>query len=127
MGGNTLTEPEIIKALFDKLMLAPLRALSLYHGDRLTVPVGSGVYVVYGARGKVRYVGQGNLRARIGGHLRWSFLVFKYGQDFRKRGRFRCLVAEGARQRYLLEAYATGCLCPASVGGARTQRLPYSK
>jgi hypothetical protein len=121
-----LSEPEIIKALYEKMMLAPLQKFPAF-GARLNIPTQLGVYVLYGAKGKVRYVGLGNLRSRLGTHLRDSAaLTFKYGNDLRKRGGFRSLVIEDARHRYLLEAYATGCLCPENIGGSRT-RLPQSK
>jgi excinuclease UvrABC nuclease subunit len=85
-----------------------------------------GVYVLYGAKEKVVYVGQTyglkGLRPRLMTHLRDSaWFKPKYGADLRTRGGFRCLVVADPRQRFLLEAYATGCLCPRYIGLGRAR------
>jgi hypothetical protein len=102
------------------------------------------MYVLYGPKGKGRYVGEAHgingVRGRLMTHLRESDgvtqiwlraqksrlpqrgLFRKYGSTLRSRGGFRYLVVENARQRALLEAYATGCLCPDYIGGS--QGLP---
>jgi hypothetical protein len=70
-----LSEPEIIKALFDELMLAPLQRFPKV-GVKLDVPTQPGVYVLYGSKGKVLYVGLARgitgLRSRLMHHLRLS-------------------------------------------------------
>jgi excinuclease UvrABC nuclease subunit len=126
MGGGSLNEPDIIKALFDKLMLAPLQPFPKL-GEKLNAPTQPGIYVLYGPKGKVIYVGLARgvngIRPRLMTHLRDSARqTFIYGSALRSRGGFRYLVVESPRQRALLKAYATGCLCPAYIGGS--QGLP---
>jgi hypothetical protein len=115
-GRRPLDEPQTIKILFDELMLEPLQRFPGL-GERLSAPTQPGIYVLYGAKGKVCYVGLARgLRSRIMTHLRSSWHEAKYGRDFKSRGGFRCLIVENERQRALLETYATGCLCPAYIG-----------
>jgi excinuclease UvrABC nuclease subunit len=123
-----VTKPETIKALFDQLLAVPLQRFPKL-GGKLNAPKQPGVYVLYGAKGKVLYVGLARgdkrLHARIMSHLSDStWNIPKYGSAFRSRGGFRYLVVENAYERALLEAYATGCLCPSNIGGS--QGLPYS-
>jgi hypothetical protein len=122
-----LNEPDTIKALFGQLMLAPLQPFPEI-GAKLNAPTRPGIYVLYGPKGKVRYVGQtrgiNGLRPRLMAHLRDSaWFKFKYGSGLRTRGGFRYLIVEDARQRALLEAYATGCLCPAYIAGSQGRPL----
>jgi excinuclease UvrABC nuclease subunit len=114
-----LDEPEIVRTLFEQLQLAPLQRFP-EPGEKLNAPNQPGVYVLYGTKGKIRYVGLARgskgLRPRLLTHLNTHWHIAKYGRDFRSRGGFRCLVVQNERQRALLEAYATGCLCPAYIG-----------
>ena len=50
-----MSEPEIIRALFEELMRAPLQPFPGHRG-KPNARVEPGVYVIYGARGKVLYV-----------------------------------------------------------------------
>jgi excinuclease UvrABC nuclease subunit len=117
-----LDEPEAIRTLFAKLQLAPLQRYPRL-GEQLGAPQLPGVYIVYGIRGKVRYVGlargRGGLRSRLATHLRSHWHEAKYGRNFKTHGSFRWLVVENERQRALLECYAAGCLCPVYIGGIR--------
>jgi hypothetical protein len=104
-----MSEPDLIKS-FDKLMLEPLQSFPTI-GERLNAPKQPGVYVIYDAKEKVRYVGLvhgvGGLRQRLMTHSRDStWFKFKYG----RRGGFRCLVVDEARQRELLGAYTEAFL-----------------
>lgn len=111
-----MNEPAIIRTLFEKLQAATLQRFPA-EGQKFSAPTQPGIYVLYGSRGKVRYVGQARgsqgLRARLMAHLNHHWHTAKYGSKFRTHGSFRCLVVQNERQRALLEAYATGCLCPA--------------
>jgi excinuclease UvrABC nuclease subunit len=103
---------------------------------KVEAPVEPGVYVIYGARGKVLHVGRTprgmlGLRQRLTNHLHGmsSFVIKHLNRDsskLRNGCAFRCLVVKHPRRRALLEAYATGCLCPAhlGVGEAAVYRLP---
>jgi hypothetical protein len=70
-----LIEPEIIKALFDKLMGTPRQRFPKL-GMRLDAPTQPGIYVLYGVKDKVLYVGETGavkgLRTRLMVHLRAS-------------------------------------------------------
>ena len=87
-----MSESDLIKALFDKLMLAPLPPFPKPRG-KLDAPTQPGVYVLYGPKGKVLYVGLTRgikgLRPRLITHLRDSAtLTFKYGTALRARAAF---------------------------------------
>jgi hypothetical protein len=98
-------EQQGIRGLFDKLMSAPLQAFP--NLGPLNVSNDHGVYVICGRRGSILYVGRGDLRRRLSTHR----------AKFRLRGcRFRYLAVRLARAAALLEALATGCLCPFHIG-----------
>ena len=127
---DSSSEPEMIKVLFGKLMQAPIQRFPKL-GTSINAPTEPGIYVLYGSKGKVLYVGLARgakgLRPRLMTHLRDStWFTFKYGAALRSRGGFRYLVVENPRYRALLEAYATGCLCPTYIGGSQG-RLPLIK
>jgi hypothetical protein len=125
VGGCILNERELIKTLFEELMRSPLQPFPGHRG-KLDAPIEPGVYVIYGARGKVLHVGRTprgllGLRQRLTNHLHgMSSFVIKYlnrdGSKLRNGCGFRCIVVKNPRRRALLEAYATGCLCPAHLG-----------
>jgi len=108
-------EPELVKALFDQLVKAPIKTFCRGCRD---VPNEEGVYVIYGPYPwDVRYVGRTHravLRVpfRRGLRRRLSNHKAKYAP---KHCSFRFLVVKDPRQRALLEAYATGHLCPADI------------
>jgi len=109
-------KPEAVRALFDKLMQERMHNFPRV-GERWGVPAKAGVYIVYCSKGEVCYVGQGNLRSRLGSHLRYSEIVSRrFGKGLRKNGSFRFLMVDDERDRLYLEGLATGCLCPTGVG-----------
>jgi hypothetical protein len=116
-----MTEQETIRMLFDKLVSAPLQSFPVSRG-KLDAPNKPGVYVIYSSRGKILHVGR-TPRAVLGKRLKnhphgGSSFANKYlkGDYSRVRAyKFRCLFEANRRKRGLLEAYATGRLCPAHV------------
>jgi len=122
-------EPEIVAALYGELMEAPLRTFPALWEAGLDAPVRGGVYVVYNPQGQAVHVGRATSRGGIAKRLRdhmanASSFTTQYlkGEGGRLRGRYkyRALAVGNRRHRALLEAYATGHLCPAhlGVGGA---------
>jgi hypothetical protein len=118
-----MSERERIRALFDQLMNAPVKS---FQRGMLDEPKQHGVYVIYSPRGKVLYVGRtyrANFRANLEGlQRRLTSHRKKYGP---KGCKFRCLIVKSPRQRALLEAYATGCLCPVDLGLGEVGPKPY--
>jgi hypothetical protein len=91
----------------------------------LAAPSVPGVYVIYDPRGAVAHVGRTNgkrgLHQRLCDHMRNASSFARYhlrgnGSVLREGYTFRYLVIRDARLRALLEAYATGCLCPDHLG-----------
>ncbi len=123
-------EPEIVAALYGELMEAPLRTFPALWEAGLDAPDRQGVYVIYDPRGRVLHVGRttsarGGISQRLRDHMaNASSFTTQYlkGEGGRLRGRYkyRALAVGNRRHRALLEAYATGHLCPAhlGVGGA---------
>lgn len=99
-------------------------------GQRLVAPDTHGVYLIYSPRGRVLHVGRTvrgrkGLRQRLTNHLhgRSSFVIrFMYGERTRLRGSHAYAFVEvpDSRRRALLEAYATGHLCPRHLGVGET-------
>jgi hypothetical protein len=113
-----------IRKLFDALTNARLQSFPSPRGH-LDAPIAPGVYVIYGPRGNVLHVGRTprgflGIRQRLTNHLHGqSSFTVKYlnGDGAKLRNcKFRCLVVRNPRRRALLEAYATGFLCPAHLG-----------
>ena len=114
-----------IVSLFNKLVSEPLH--SFPSSGRMPKEVSSdqGVYVIYGKEVEVLHVGKSSrgkkgIFQRLTNHLDGlsSFVILYFERD-KARVRacnFRYLPIENARKRALLEAYATGCLCPAHIG-----------
>jgi hypothetical protein len=110
-------EPQRIIELFNKLMSVPLRPLRTWR--RLDdVPIKPGVYVICDPRGSFVRVGMAEGRLGLQGRLT------QHRDRFRKRNpqkyqkqnhQYRCLVVLNPRKRALLEAYATGSLCPREI------------
>jgi hypothetical protein len=125
LGGWKLTEADIIKSLFIKLIECPIQQFPTNRGS-LIAPFEPGVYVIYGPRKKVLYVGRtprgiGGLRQRLVNHLHgMSSFTKKYlggdGSKLRTTCGYRFVIVKNPRHRALLEYYATGCLCPAHLG-----------
>ena len=118
-------EPEIVAALYGELMDVPLWTFPKLR-EQLYAPARGGVYVVYNPRGRVVHVGRTTserrgIAQRLRDHMaNASSFTTKYlkGEGGRLRGRYmyRALPVRNRRHRALLEAYATGHLCPAHVG-----------
>src|ERR1700731_3158435 len=103
-----MKERHLIKALFEKLVAAPIKKFSIVRGLP-DAPKSHGVYVIYSPRGKVLYVGRTVRESSIGGSLQRRLSTHR----FRVPGRvFRCMVVKNDRHRALLEAYTAGSLCP---------------
>jgi len=119
------SEFEELQALFQQLMSA--RSVPFPQpGGRLDATGERGVYVIFDPRGVVMHVGRtprarGGIQQRLKGHLagRSSF-VRKHLKGKRRHLRsgyhFRALAVGDGRLRALLEAYATGQLCPQHLG-----------
>ena len=117
-------EPEIVAALYGELMEAPLRTFPALWETGLGAPGRGGVYVVYNPQGQAVRVGRATSRGGIAKRLRdhmaaaSSFSTqYLKGDGGRLRGRYtyRALAVSNRRHRALLEAYATGHLCPAHL------------
>ena len=95
-------------------------------GERLDAPDTQGVYLIYSPRGTVLHVGRTvrgrkGLRQRLCNHLhgRSSFVNrYLHGKPDLLRGSHAYAFVEvpDPRRRALLEAYATGHLCPKHLG-----------
>lgn len=118
-------EQETVRRLFAQLMRAPLETFPAF-GYKLQAPNRQGVYIIYDPRGTVVHVGRTpkakrgisqRLRNHMGGASSFTNQYLKgNGSALRGKYTFRCLVVENPRHRALLEAYATGNLCPAHIG-----------
>lgn len=118
-------EPDIIRGLFQQLIKAT-RLPFPAPGRALQCPTCQGVYIIYDANGRVGHVGRTtrareDLHQRLRGHLRCrSSFVNKYlkgdARQFRAGYSYALLEVADARRRALVEAYATGVLCPLHIG-----------
>jgi len=118
-------EQEIVTALFEDLVRSPLKSFPV-HREKIDAPNEQGVYIIYGPREVVLHVGRtpyakSGIAQRLRNHMAGasSFTVRhleRDGSKLRHGHSFRCLVVEDQRHRALLEAYATGRLCPAHIG-----------
>ena len=114
-----MTEPEVVRDLFEQLVLAPLHPISE------PWPEAHGVYVIVGPEGEPVYVGR-SVRHQHGLFARWnrhnkgrsSFMRILYNRDRSKLDghQARWLLVEDNRLRCLLEYLAIGILCPKHVG-----------
>jgi excinuclease UvrABC nuclease subunit len=118
-------EPTTIRELFRQLLRAPRTAFPKPR-ERLAVPDSHGVYIIFSPRGTVLHVGrtvrgESGLRRRLNNHLHGgsSFTrQFLRGKGSKLRGThtFAFLEVANARRRALLEAFASGSLCPKYLG-----------
>ena len=119
-------EPEIVAALYGELLEAPLRTFPALWETGLDAPGRDGVYVVYNPQGQAVHVGRttrgrGGIAKRLRDHMAdASSFTTQYlkgdGGRLRSRYKYRALAVRNRRHRALLEAYATGQLCPAHLG-----------
>jgi hypothetical protein len=128
-------EQERIRTLFDQLMSAPLKGFPNRYSryPKLEAPSEHGVYVIYGTRMKVLYVGRtyrgqaygGGFQDRgAGGGLQRRLITQRQKIVGSEAGcKFRCLVVKNPRERALLEHYTIGFLCPKHVGTADKDKI----
>jgi hypothetical protein len=115
-----MAEHREIASLFRQLSRQPTNLFPGRFG-RLAALYEPGVYIIRNAVGRVAHVGMtGNLHARLYSHLcsKSSFVRCHLGADgARLRGRYsyQYLEVPELRKRALLEAYATGRLCPIHI------------
>lgn len=118
-------ERRIVKTLFEQLRRAPRQSFPVVRKP-LVCSRRQGVYLLFDASGEVAHVGR-TTRARAGlfqrlrAHLagRSSFVIgFLKGRRSKLRlgYSFSFIEVEDARLRALVEAYATGVLCPRHIG-----------
>ena len=118
-------EQKTVRAVFTELKGSPLQTFPDLRG-KLNAPDRQGVYVIYAPRGKVAHVGRtpkakGGIAQRLRDHMSGaSSFTNQYlngeGSKLRGKYKFRYIVVNNRRHRALLEAYATGKLCPAHIG-----------
>lgn len=125
--GDTAMPRELVlvRRLYRELLRSP-RLQFPRAGELLIAPDTHGVYLIYSPRGAVLHVGRTvrgrkGLRQRLRNHLHGSSsFVNRYlrGDGSRLRGSHAYAFVEvpDARRRALLEAYATGNLCPRHLG-----------
>jgi len=118
-------EQKAVRSYFHRLYRAP-RNLFPRSRERLLCSKKHGVYLIFDPRGRVAHVGR-TTRARAGifqrlsAHLggRSSFVIKFLGNRpsyLREGCSFSFLEIPNARLRALVEAYATGILCPRHIG-----------
>ena len=128
-----MTERHEITRLFRQLCRAPNRPFPKARA-KLEAPDTHGVYVIRDPAKRVVHVGRTprgykGLNQRLYNHLYGSSsFTYKYlkgdGSELRAGYTFQCLEVRDARKRALLEAYATGWLCPMHLGlGAGKENL----
>lgn len=123
------TEHRLVRKHCEQLLRAPRNAFPRAR-QRLECPTCQGVYLIFDPKGNVAHVGRttrarSGIRQRLKAHLagRSSFVI-KYLRNRRSRLRrgfsFSFIEVSHPRLRALVEAYATGVLCPRHIGtGAR--------
>ena len=121
----TTREQEFVKALFIELEGSPLETFPALRGE-LKAPCVQGVYVIYGPLGRVAHVGRtlrakGGIAQRLRSHMSGTSSFAKIslkgkGSKLRCKYKFRSIKVVNPRRRALLEAFATGRLCPTHIG-----------
>lgn len=119
------TETAKVRHLVAKLRKAP-RHYFPKRGRTLACPPQHGVYLIVDPRGRVAHVGRttrtragllDRLRAHLNGQSSFVVLYLNGRRELLRRGYAYCWVeVNDPRLRALVEAYATGCLCPAHIG-----------
>ena len=118
-------EQRAVRSHFVRLLRAERHAFPAAR-KRLLCSQKQGVYVIFDRAGRVAHVGR-TTRARAGlfqrlrAHLagRSSFVIKFLGNqpsELRKGYRFAFVEIRNSRVRALVEAYATGVLCPRHIG-----------
>ncbi len=121
-----MKESEIIKKLYKDLVTQSFHKFPQQRKP-LVAPKKKGVYVIANQKKVALHVGQTprgkcGIHQRLRNHLngRSSFVRSYFngdGTNLRRGGNcYKYLAVENDRKRSLLEAYATGCLCPKHIG-----------
>ena len=129
---HNMDEGKKIKKLFRRLCKS--EHVVIPKEGRIELPETEGVYILLNKKDDVLLVGKteggkGGLRARINTQLfgtspfRKLFLT-PSETDIRKKHYLQYLAIESERDRILVEAYATGKLCPAFIGLKLPEPLP---
>lgn len=125
-------EQALVRKHFARLLKAPRKSFPASRAPLMCTRK-QGVYLIVDSRGRVAHVGR-TTRARAGifqrlkAHLagRSSFVI-KFLKNERvalRRGyQFAFVEIAHARKRALVEAYATGILCPRHVGTGEAARV----
>ncbi len=118
-------EPKTIHQLLQKLINSEFHLFPPKFKP-VDAPTEHGVYIIYDPSGRVVHVGrtpraQNGLRQRLKNHLQGkSSFARSYldedGSKLRNGYKFKYLVIPNPRKRALLEALATGTLCPLYLG-----------
>lgn len=122
---GSLTECETIHSLFAQLISAP-KVEFTSSPARVKAPRKHGVYIIYDPRGGAAHVGM-TIDGRDGLFRRMRDHICDYSsfakRHLKPKGRsvaqgfaYAWLEVDSPRTRALLEAYATGHLCPAHIG-----------
>lgn len=122
-----MNEPKEIESLYERLMANGTQTFpEKRQGFEPEVEQKHGVYVIYNKKCEVVHVGRtyrgkGGLPQRLRSHLGSSSsfteqYLKRKGSKLRNGYTFRYLLVSNARKRALLEAYATGHLCPLHLG-----------
>lgn len=122
-------ESNKIKKLFDKLITSEAHNFPAL-GKKLEATTDKGAYIILSNRDVVLHVGstprgKNGINQRLKNHLsNSSSFVRSYldgdGSKLRKGHCYKYLTVDNARYRVLLEAYATGELCPKHLGTGST-------
>ena len=118
-------EQKIVRALFTELQSTKIMHFPKPR-QRLDVPDEQGVYIIYSLSKKVVHVGRtyrgtAGLRQRLNNHLHGSssftnVYLKGHGRRLRRGYTFRYIAIRSSRHRALVEAFASGYLCPAHLG-----------
>ena len=121
---SQLNEPEIIKNLFEELILSEHHIFPTR--GKINITEQHGVYIIYNPQNEVLHVGntpsgRKGLNQRLYNHISCTGIFYeKYlkPNKIKMRGiyKFKYLEVKDIRHRALLEAYAAGNLCPSHFG-----------
>ncbi len=126
-------DPKTIHQLFQELIRSESHSFPPYR-QRLKAPTDHGAYIIYDPKGRVVHVGRSvkgknGLHQRLTDHLHTnSSFTINYpelegdGSKLRDGYKFKYLVIHDDRKRALVEALATGTLCPLHLGLGNTNQ-----
>jgi len=126
-------DPKKIQKLLQKLINSESHSFPP-HRQPLNAPTENGVYIIYNSQDQVVHVGrsvsgQEGLHQRLTDHLHTnSSFTINYpelegdGSKLRDGYKFKYLVIHDDKKRALVEALATGSLCPLHLGLGKTKQ-----